>query len=86
VEPLLTPLQLAEVGVAVALGIALDVLVPEKRQRDVLALPSAPVARRVERLESGFRELSATTGLPEQAGRMPRHISHLGLLVPPWST
>ena len=57
----MTPLQLAEVGVAVALGIALDVLVPEKRQRDVLALPSAPVARRVERVESGFRELSATT-------------------------
>ena len=54
----LTPLQLAEVGVAVALGIALDVLVPEKRRRDVLALPSAPVARRTERVESGFRELS----------------------------
>jgi hypothetical protein len=44
---------------ALTLGIALDVRVPEKRQRDVLALPSASVARHTERVESGFRELSA---------------------------
>src|ERR1700724_307133 len=36
-----TSVQLAEAGVAVALRIALNVLVPEDRQRDVLALELA---------------------------------------------
>jgi hypothetical protein len=36
-----TSVQLAEAGIAVALRIALNVLVPEDRQRDVLALELA---------------------------------------------
>jgi hypothetical protein len=42
-----TSIQLAKTGVAVALRIALDVLVPEKRQRAVLALELAMHARPV---------------------------------------
>jgi hypothetical protein len=42
-----TSIQLAEAGVAVALRIALNVFVPEKRQSDVLALELAMNARPV---------------------------------------
>jgi hypothetical protein len=42
-----TSVQLAEAGVAVALRIVLDVLVPEDRQRDVLAFELAMDARPV---------------------------------------
>jgi hypothetical protein len=71
--------QLAEAGVAVALRIARDVLVPEDRQRDVLALELAMDARPVglqltpvALLRAGIREqLRLERGIAQLLGRRP---------------
>jgi hypothetical protein len=68
-------IQVAKTGVAVPLRIALDVLVPEKRQRDVLALELAMNARPVR------LDLPAVTLLAAAIGVQPgleHGIGHVG--------
>src|SRR5947208_1147677 len=88
--------QLAEAGVAVAVRIALDVLVPEDRQRDVLALELAmdgrplgldltPVTLFRGALEGSYVLFGAMFGLPADTAlviSLSKRVRELALGVP----